>query len=885
MTFREVSIEGPPGEFTTSDNVDAKLLFGGFEISGEDVSDGFAPLQAPISLSGAVCSLGQTAAIAFSSGTTATASFTPGNLKIEGGQVAAVSGFGDPLAAKSLTLAVLGLDDPSAFTNPPPLRSSVVLEGGAVWHVSLPATDTPIGTLTTLADLYDQLSAEVGEDASGIRREVALFRAQSKADQFQLELGSGITDLNGAPLLVGLSGALQFYNFQSATPQVELLCSGRPVSPWAKSGGTGLLLGPGDPERLGNILFAFDGAKATALQCRFSLFGLVPPLNGAIVDPGDPAGFLSILPIGTVPDPAGELNWVLIGSLQHGAVRLRISSPTFNVLRPEDLLALKFRFEGMALLGSDGEAPGLAVAQPGRQGRLSVTFPPQHLVEHSYYSPDPTLLIAGDPSGTETPDSAPIAVRLGEESRLAFAVPSDAEPIPLDLQSLLSWSSLVQDIVKPASYLPSQQPAPGEQVGPQQPLGETSIELPYRLTLSPNASAGWSHRDEPVTNGEWTELWHTRLGVRKPIDGTPEEFFVDERDTDENLKLRAVRAVSSVDWPKPAGEPFPRGLGKGSALTSQDRHDIVANSSDFSQLAFLPQPAFVKRLMLSGLGGWLDARALWGDNPANSLQEWRHIAAQGRDQYVRVVRRGHLFPFGHRASWVTISERKFFGDLGGDSALNSAYVFERDFIVVTQPVCRYGNLSNSHTKGRDLPFTEIEITTLTTPTLDPPGQHLIAANAAGQPIVFWIYQQGGTPFLFHMRALDQDTSSDPRGQPIDPFSAAAIFVDATAQFLTDIAAAAQAYDTNPDNLAQADMGGQKIALAKPLIAGDTTYEVASFTFKTGVSPVPPSSPGDPTSNSFLIYPSVAQAAVHLPAVRQLTKPKDGAADQAVAISY
>jgi hypothetical protein len=563
--------------------------------------------------------------------------------------------------------------------------------------------------------------------------------------------------------------------------------------------------------------------------------------------------------------------------LQHGDVRLRISVPSFNVLRPEDFLTLKLRFEGMALLGSDGQASGLAVAQRGQQGRLSITFPRQHLAEHTFLS-----------SGIDAPDSPPIAVRLGEESRLAFIVPPDSEPISLDLKSLLSWSSMVQDIVKPASFLPSEQPAPGEQVGPQQPLSETSLELPYRLTLSPNASAGWSHRNEPVASGEWTELWHTRLGVRKPIGGVPGEYFADERDTYANLNSRAVRAIWSPDFPTPAGEPFHSELGKGNTLTGYDHHDIVANSSDFSQPNFLPQPAFVKRLILSGLGGWLDARALWGDNQANSLQEWRHIASQGRDHYVRVVRRGHLFPFGHRASLVTISERKFFGDLSGDPMSNSAYVIERDFIVVTQPVCRYTNLSNSTNKGRDLPFTEIEITTLTTPTLAPPGEHstLIRKNAAGRPIVFWIYQQNGTtagtPFLFHKRARDQETTSDLRGRPID-FSAAAIFVDETAG-KPEIDAAKRAYDANPEHLNEVNMGGQKIALAKPAVAGDTTYEVDIFTFQAGVSPAPPSSPGDPTSNSFPIYPSVAQADVHLPAVRQLTKPAS-AADQAVAIAY
>ena len=41
------------------------------------------------------------------------------------------------------------------------------------------------------------------------------------------------------------------------------------------------------------------------------------------------------------------------------------------------------------------------------------------------------------------------------------------------------------------------------------------------------------------------------------------------------------------------------------------------------------------------------------------LEQWRHIATLGRDHYVRVVYAGYLMPFGHRASLIKVTERKF----------------------------------------------------------------------------------------------------------------------------------------------------------------------------------------------------------------------------------
>ncbi|MEA2702312.1 MAG: hypothetical protein QOD63_257, partial [Actinomycetota bacterium] len=51
---------------------------------------------------------------------------------------------------------------------------------------------------------------------------------------------------------------------------------------------------------------------------------------------------------------------------------------------------------------------------------------------------------------------------------------------------------------------------------------ETAIELPWRLTVSPNDKAAWAHSPAAVIHGTRVELWHTRLGLRATAkDGTP----------------------------------------------------------------------------------------------------------------------------------------------------------------------------------------------------------------------------------------------------------------------------------------------------------------------------------------------------------------------------
>jgi len=101
----------------------------------------------------------------------------------------------------------------------------------------------------------------------------------------------------------------------------------------------------------------------------------------------------------------------------------------------------------------------------------------------------------------------------------------------------------------------------------------------------------------------------------------------------------------------------------------------------------------------------------------DALEEWTHKGTQGRDNYVRVVYKGYLFPFGHPASLIKITERKFYVQNGR----NIAYLFQRMFIVVREPIKQFGASKLVDSAGRSIdramPFKQIQITTITTPDI------------------------------------------------------------------------------------------------------------------------------------------------------------------------
>src|SRR5262249_44691347 len=146
-----------------------------------------------------------------------------------------------------------------------------------------------------------------------------------------------------------------------------------------------------------------------------------------------------------------------------------------------------------------------------------------------------------------------------------------------------------------------------------------------------------------------TELWHTRL--TKTSDGIGPD------------RPTKVRALWSPDYPLSEAEindavnnlkPFRMSLDAGY------RQMMVQLMAGYDEKKFVPRAAGSKRLALSALGALLDVEGNWEKLPEGvDLEQWRHLATVGRDHYVRVMIRGFLCPFGHAASLVQITERKF----------------------------------------------------------------------------------------------------------------------------------------------------------------------------------------------------------------------------------
>lgn len=342
---------------------------------------------------------------------------------------------------------------------------------------------------------------------------------------------------------------------------------------------------------------------------------------------------------------------------------------------------------------------------------------------------------------------------------------------------------------------------------PAKPL-ETALEAPYRLVVSPSERGGWTHADEPVAAqgaAHRVELWHSRLGVR--VEHAGERVSVDERP---NLQ-RTIRAIWARDREKlPGWETLKVPLHQidefRSSLDGADRHMLVRQSSETwlgkANKALTPTPVNVERLWVSALGAWLDLHGAWTTRPyseagMSSILFWDHIAPMGRDQYVRVVYPGYLYPFGHKATLVKLTERKM-----KSASPSTAGLFQRMFIVIGEPTRHYDQ--------RDLPLEEVRLTPLVTPTLDDPGAAISS---------FFVPSVGGQEFPFVLHTHDRE------GRAVR-LSAPLMWV---AEQVQDFAAVNAAYNGTPRSRVGA--GGQQVAYAPVAKGGDTLLPTRALRFE------------------------------------------------------
>ena len=440
-----------------------------------------------------------------------------------------------------------------------------------------------------------------------------------------------------------------------------------------------------------------------------------------------------------------------------------------DLLRPDDLLALRFHFFNLGL-DTTQATPALTRIQSDQPAAVIVEFQPQHAEEQSF--------IEAEDGSLSDVIVGPITSNLANNSRLVFLVPDITASVPLTVPDLLAWMRLTPSLAPNALEAPpTTPPFPG--LAMPDP-SQTAIEIPYRLILSPAMSGGWTYATSPVTREDRTELWHTRLGMAVGDQ-------VDEK------RRPIVRAIWARDFESDVPSQW------------NGREQIARLSSDFT----LPDPAplDVHRLMLSCLGASMDSGGAWDpvpNAPELTLGSWHQVVATGRDQHIRQTARGFLCPFGHRAALFTVSERKL--EATSDGSLRDL-LMDRQVVAVCEPTRDFtvDAITLAYPSGgREMPFKRVTITTKSTPALSAP------LNPPDFPVC------GQSVFLFHLIAEDLEGRSHDFSMPL--------------MFVEEAPFTAATYDVTQQDLRTALLRGQIIAYAASNNGGDTQLKTEAMIF-------------------------------------------------------
>ncbi|WP_321346696.1 hypothetical protein [uncultured Draconibacterium sp.] len=412
-------------------------------------------------------------------------------------------------------------------------------------------------------------------------------------------------------------------------------------------------------------------------------------------------------------------------------------------------------------------------------------------------------------------------------------------------------------------------------VGPVPDLN-TCIEAPALLYISPNQTNDFYHKTGidfreaeasevkspvtklsttlrtlapiSVTKGVVTELWHTRLGVKLKNGKTSGSTL---------QHLKTIRALWAEDANLKYDKPPNRNRPFMASLDANNRHKLVHTTSNYSE-GFEPFPVPVNNLMLTTLGAYLDWHAYFDvptpqDNVLNII-EWEHRATLGRDNFVKVVEEGYLFPFGHRAAVVKITERKF------DAATKAAANRQRMFVVVLEKEVLYSR-NDPEGKFIEFPFQAIRIETNSTPNIDNPATTSLDSNLAKTYYNFYI-NVASKGFLFDVVATDKEGEEHAISMPL-------VFVEnAVARSKSMISKVIDAYrgkNNNNYNSAynEVDFYGKEVAYAEFLIDKDTAFETERLKFDAQNYPVN-------AAGAIKFHPKMKEAKVYIQQISELT---------------
>ncbi|MCG8580961.1 MAG: hypothetical protein MI866_13650 [Bacteroidales bacterium] len=421
------------------------------------------------------------------------------------------------------------------------------------------------------------------------------------------------------------------------------------------------------------------------------------------------------------------------------------------------------------------------------------------------------------------------------------------------------------------------------------PLTDTSIEAPTLMYISPNQVNDFVHErklklrehlekeqltgkaavnlkvgtDHLNTNKSTVaELWHTILGVKLKNSRTSRELSAFKT----IRALWADEANSNYKILPPLGQPFM------ASLDGNDRHVLVHTTSNYSIPHYYPKAVPVKNLMLTSLGAYLDWHAFFDvPSPADTelnIIEWEHLATLGRDHYVKVVREGYLFPFGHRAALVKVTERKF--HKGTKAAVNR----QRMYIVVLEKEVLYER-TNPDNQFIPFAFQAVQINTTQTPNIDNPlDDPIINVPSDNQFKVLMLSEQnkkfgssGNTSYNFYINVnkkgfLFDIILTDKEGQEHGLRMPLVFLENRVARKSNLVQQIIESY--NPNELYnKMELNEQDIAFAESMLDGDTSFETEAIQF--GAEVYPASGEAD-----IKFHPVVQKAEVFIKQLNEMT---------------
>jgi len=610
---------------------------------------------------------------------------------------------------------------------------------------------------------------------------------------------------------------------------------------WVHRRGRSLLVGRED----GAPQFAMRGSSGTARRVDFTtrVLGVAAPLEGVVATP-------IIFPqaSSTLTPRPGPFSFNPFAIAPPGPIEPPVviaDASTMTITRREDMLSATFEFYNLKLVPGDTKGFKLVARDVSGPSYLVVELPPQHVLEEAFYAEADwatsslSALLTKISAAVVSAKTPPIRALISDPTRLAFVVPATilAQGIPYTVEGLLNWQPYAHSVVPGARdevistplvrYGMVRPPQRGSHDFPFAP--ETSIEAPWGLFLSPSENYEyWEHRTAPFTRDFTTELWHTTLTGRTVYTGNSVD--------DDRLGVAAASVIKyrpkiRVVWARGWGAEDDPLVPFRNSFTTPDITNISGLRNRWALVDittnYQHDKVDARRLTLSPLGAWLDLKGQWpvtdymaaGENIETAVEAWEHRATMGRDQFVKIVKAGRLFPWGHRASLVTITERQF---QNAPDGRRTAYLIQRSFIFVREFEKSYpvGDTSRS----RSNPFKKVTLRTRVTPDLkDPLTTRVTHPTLTGTAeSAFWPrVLTTGAEFVFSYFAEDWD------GRVVE-FSSPLIWM------AEEYAAKIPPTGTTPDQLhivreiqialsAMAErsisMSGQKMAFCEPLPPG------------------------------------------------------------------